>query len=168
MRDLVVTENITLDGVIDAAGGWFQPADGNEDLSDLEAALRRQREAADGLLLGRVTFEQISETLREPGWAHTTVIRSVEEIRALKSETGGAIVTTGSITLVRPLIAAGLVDEYRLYTIRSCAGVADDYLPMQPVRRACVLWSARDSVAGSCSRATGRPQTKETRHDDTA
>ena len=23
MRDLIVTENITLDGVIDAAGGWF-------------------------------------------------------------------------------------------------------------------------------------------------
>jgi len=26
MRDLIVTENITLDGVIDAAGGWFGPA----------------------------------------------------------------------------------------------------------------------------------------------
>lgn len=39
-----------------------------------------------------------------------------DEIRALKSETGGDIVTTGSIRLVRELIAAGLVDEYRLLT----------------------------------------------------
>jgi hypothetical protein len=27
MRKLVVTQNITLDGVIDAAGGWFSPGD---------------------------------------------------------------------------------------------------------------------------------------------
>lgn len=42
--------------------------------------------------------------------------RERDEIRALKSETGGDIVTTGSIRLVRELIAAGLVDEYRLFT----------------------------------------------------
>jgi dihydrofolate reductase len=41
--------------------------------------------------------------------------RERDEIRALKSETGGDIVTTGSIRLVRELIA-GLVDEYRLFT----------------------------------------------------
>jgi hypothetical protein len=44
------------------------------------------------------------------------VLRSVDDIRALKSETGRDIVTTGSIQLVRELIAAGLVDEYRLFT----------------------------------------------------
>jgi dihydrofolate reductase len=44
------------------------------------------------------------------------VLRSVDDIRALKSETGGDIVTTGSIRLVRELIAAALVDEYRLFT----------------------------------------------------
>jgi dihydrofolate reductase len=44
------------------------------------------------------------------------VLRSVDDIQALKSETGGDIVTTGSIRLVRELIAAGLVDEYRLFT----------------------------------------------------
>jgi len=38
-----------------------------------------------------------------------------DEIRALKSEPGKDIVTTGSITLVHALIAAGLVDEYRLF-----------------------------------------------------
>ena len=44
------------------------------------------------------------------------MLRSVDDFRALKSETGGDIVTTGSIRLVRALIAAGLVDEYRLFT----------------------------------------------------
>jgi dihydrofolate reductase len=59
MRDLIVTENITLDGVIEATEGWFDPAGGEDDVSDVEAALRKQREAADALLLGRATFEQM-------------------------------------------------------------------------------------------------------------
>ena len=41
---LVVTENITLDGVIDASEGWFAPAGDEEvDQSDLNEALREQR-----------------------------------------------------------------------------------------------------------------------------
>lgn len=39
----------------------------------------------------------------------------LDEIQALKSRPGRDIVTTGSITLVGDLIAAGLVDEYRLF-----------------------------------------------------
>ncbi len=142
MRDLIVTQNITLDGVIEASGGWFNPAGGEDDLTDVETALRKQREAADALILGRVTFEQmrgywplqtddptgitdyldrvskyvISSTLQDPEWERTAVLRSVDDIRALKSEPGGDIVTTGSIRLVRELIATGLVDEYRLFT----------------------------------------------------
>jgi dihydrofolate reductase len=141
MRDLIVTENFTLDGVIEAED-WFDPAGSKDDVSDVETALRKQREAADALLLGRVTFEQmrgywplqtddttgitdylngvskyvVSSTLQDPEWERTTVLRSVDDIRALKSETGGDIVTTGSIRLVHELIAAGLVDEYRLFT----------------------------------------------------
>jgi dihydrofolate reductase len=142
MRDLIVTENITLDGVIEATEGWFHAAGGEDDVSDVEAALRKQREAADALLLGRVTFEQmrgywplqtddttgitdylndvskyvLSNTLQNPKWERTAVLRSVDDIRALKCKTAGDIVTTGSIRLVRELIAAGLVDEYRLFT----------------------------------------------------
>jgi dihydrofolate reductase len=59
MRKLVVTENITLDGVIDASEGWFAPAGDEEvDQSDLNEALREQAEVADALLLGRVTFQE--------------------------------------------------------------------------------------------------------------
>lgn len=145
MRELIVTQNVTLDGVVDAAEGWFQPAgdDAEEDQTDVETALRQQREAADALLLGRVTFEQmrgywplqtadptgitdylnsvakyvVSSTTQDPEWERTTVLRGelVDEIQALKSEPGKDIVTTGSITLVCDLIAAALVDEYRLF-----------------------------------------------------
>lgn len=144
-RTLAITENITLDGVIDAADDWFAPGDtdADADATDVLDALRRQREAADALLLGRVTFQDmrgywplrtddrtgiaeyldnvskyvVSSTLDEPEWQHTTVLRGdpVGEIRALKATPGLDIVTTGSITLVHTLVGAGLVDEYRLF-----------------------------------------------------
>jgi dihydrofolate reductase len=145
MRDLIVTENITLDGVIDATEGWFAPAgdDADVDESDVVDAVREHREAADAFLVGRVTFEQmrgywplqtddatgisdylnrvpkyvVSATLQDPEWEPTTVLSGplAEEIRVLKSQPGEDIVTTGSITLVHDLTAAGLVDEYRLF-----------------------------------------------------
>src|SRR4029453_10570959 len=60
MRDLVVTENITLDGVIDATDGWFDVTDAPEaDQSDLQAALGEQSAAADAVLFGRVTLEEM-------------------------------------------------------------------------------------------------------------
>jgi dihydrofolate reductase len=142
MRDLIVTENITLDGVIEATEGWFDAASGEDDVSDVETALRKQREGrrcaapragdvrADAWLLAAADrrhdghhrlpqrrFEVRGlQQLQDPEWERTAVPRSVDDIRALKSETGADIVTTGSIRLVRELIAAGLVDEYRLFT----------------------------------------------------
>jgi dihydrofolate reductase len=142
--ELVVTENITLDGVIDASEGWFDPA-GEEDMgySDVVEVLRRQMEAQDALLVGRVTFESfrgywpeqvddetgirehldsvakyvVSSTLEEPGWENTTILRGPleDDVRALKQESGNEIGVTGSISVVHSLIAAGLVDEYRLF-----------------------------------------------------
>jgi dihydrofolate reductase len=143
MRDLIVTENITLDGVIDAEGGWFSVAGDARDQSDLVEALGEQSLAADAFLTGRVTFEGmrafwpeqtddktgvhdylntvqkyvVSTTMGDPEWEHSTVLRGelTDEIRALKSAPGKDIVTTGSITLVHALASAGLVDEYRLF-----------------------------------------------------
>ena len=143
-RDLVVTENVTLDGVVDATEGWFLPAgDTHVDQSDIEDAIRSQRESSDAFLVGRVTFEEmrgywphqaddttgirdhldrvakyvVSSTLVDPKWQNTTVLGGdlLNEIRRLKSAPGRDIVTTGSITLVHCLVAAGLVDEYRLF-----------------------------------------------------
>jgi dihydrofolate reductase len=151
MRDLIVTENISVDGVIDLGGGWFDPqTQGDSDHSDLMAELTRQGQESDAFLTGRVTFEQlrsywpvqtddqtgitdylnqvpkyvVSSTLGDPGWQNTTVLRGPlrEEITALKSAPGRDIVVTGSITLVHGLIAAGLVDEYRLFVYPVVAG----------------------------------------------
>jgi dihydrofolate reductase len=144
MRDLVITENITLDGVIDAKEGWFVPAaDAEIDQSDLIAALTAQREAADAFLVGRTTFEEmrgywpqqtddttgvsdylnrvakyvVSSSLQDPDWDRTTVLRGPlrDEIEALKAAPGKDIVVTGSMTLVADLIAERLVDEFRLF-----------------------------------------------------
>jgi dihydrofolate reductase len=144
LLELVVTENITLDGVIDATEGWFDPAgDEGVDNSDVIEALQRQMEAQDALLLGRVTFESLrgywprqvddqtgvtehlnsvakyvlSSTLEDPDWENTTILRGPleAEVRALKDATRKEVGVTGSISVVRSLIAAGLVDEYRLF-----------------------------------------------------
>jgi dihydrofolate reductase len=144
VRDLIITENITLDGVIDATEGWFAPS-GEEDVdeSDIIAALAEQREAADAFLIGRVTFEQlrsfwpnqtgdetgvsdylnavskyvVSSTLQDPEWDRSTILRGplLDDVQALKAEPGKDIVVTGSLTLVPALIDAGVVDEFRLF-----------------------------------------------------
>jgi len=57
--ELVLTENITVDGVIDATGGWFDPATDEEvDESDVLATVQAEMARQDALLLGRVTFEE--------------------------------------------------------------------------------------------------------------
>jgi dihydrofolate reductase len=141
MRTLAITQNITLDGSIEMIGDWFDP---QQDAADQLAEARRQDETADALVLGRRTFEDfrgywplqtedptgitayldqvqkyvVSSTLTDPGWEPTTVLGSdpVAAVRQLKAQPGQDIVVTGSITLTHALIAAGLVDEYRLFT----------------------------------------------------
>jgi dihydrofolate reductase len=143
MRKLIVTENMTVDGVIDMAAGWFDPLAEDVDQSDMAAVTAAHAAAADALLVGRNTFEAfrgfwpkqthdptgvsdylnqvskyvVSSRLEEPGWENSTVLRGdlVEEVQALKSAEGREIVATGSIQLVHALIAAGLVDEFRLF-----------------------------------------------------
>ena len=75
----------------------------------------------DEFLFGPVQVEGVDleaelARVQDPEWERTAVLRSLDDIRPLKSETGGDIVTTGSISLVRTLLSAGLVDEYRLFT----------------------------------------------------
>ena len=64
MRDLIITENITLDGVVEATANWFGPAGSPSevDQSDHEQAIRDQREAADAFLVGRVTTNRCAAT----------------------------------------------------------------------------------------------------------
>jgi dihydrofolate reductase len=141
MRDLIVTQNITVDGVIEA-GDWFGPADGGPEVLE---TLREQMARADAFLTGRVTFEQlrsfwpaqtddptgvsaylnqvqkyvVSSSLQDPAWEPTTILRGLDDVRRLKDTAGADIVCTGSIHLTHQLIAADLVDEYRLFVYPS-------------------------------------------------
>jgi len=147
MRRLVVTQNITLDGSIEMLDGWFDPQLADDDL--LEES-HRQDAQADALLVGRQTFEDfrsywpkqvddatgvtdylntvakyvVSSTMADPQWQNSTVLTGdpVEQTKALKSQPGKDIVLTGSISLAHTLIAAGIVDEYRLFVYPAVQG----------------------------------------------
>lgn len=142
MRTLAITQNITLDGSVEFLGDWFDPSD-TDGRDDILAELQRQQAASDATLLGRQTFTDfrgywprqtgdttgvtdhlntvqkyvVSSTLADPEWENSTVLSGdpVTEVTALKDRPGKDIVVTGSITLAHTLIAAGLVDEFRLF-----------------------------------------------------
>jgi dihydrofolate reductase len=144
MGRIVVTEFVSLDGVMEDPGGsedfeyggWsFEFSRGDEgDKFKLDEALD-----SEALLLGRVTYEDfaaawpsrdgefadkfnsmpkyvVSSTLEDPEWNNSTVIKGnlVEEVSKLKQESDGDIVVHGSAQLVQALIEQGLVDELRL------------------------------------------------------
>jgi dihydrofolate reductase len=144
MGRIVVTEFVSLDGVMEdpggsenfAQGGWsFKISRGDEgDKFKLDEAF-----ASEALLLGRVTYEGfaeawpsrdgefadkfnnmpkyvVSSTLDEPEWNNSTVLKGdlVEEVGKLKREHDGDIVVHGSARLVQTLIEHDLVDELRL------------------------------------------------------
>jgi dihydrofolate reductase len=146
MGKLVVSQFITLDGVIQAPGeekefdrgGWaFRFQRGDEgDLFKFDEV-----QAAEALLLGRVTYEGfaaawptmteagafaekmnsmpkyvVSTTLHDPTWQNTTVIGAdiPAEVGRLKEGATGDILVNGSAQLVHMLNEHDLVDEYRL------------------------------------------------------
>jgi dihydrofolate reductase len=141
---IVVTEFVSLDGVVEDPGGaedfkyggWsFEFSRGDEgDNFKLEET--RESEA---LLLGRVTYEGfadswpsrtgefadkfnnmpkyvVSSTLGEPEWNNTTVLKGdpVDAVAALKRDVHGNLVVHGSAQLVQLLLEHDLVDEIRL------------------------------------------------------
>jgi dihydrofolate reductase len=144
MGRIVVTEFVSLDGVMEdpggaenfAHGGWsFKISRGDEgDKFKLDETF-----ASDALLLGRVTYEGfaeawpsregefadkfnsmpkyvVSSTLDQPEWNNTTVLKAgvVEEVGKLREEQDGDIVVHGSARLVQTLVEHDLVDELRL------------------------------------------------------
>jgi dihydrofolate reductase len=139
MGAVLVHEFITVDGVIDnpawSAEYGFDPKMG--------AAIGAMMGSSKALLLGRKTYELfapawsartaaedpgapfmnespkyvVSTTLRDPEWSNSTVIGaySPDAIRSLKERVDGNIYVSGSGTLVRALLADGLVDELHLF-----------------------------------------------------
>ncbi len=144
MSRIVVTEFVSLDGVMEDPGGgedfehggWsFKFSRGDEgDKFKLDETME-----SDALLLGRVTYEGFAEawpsregefadkfnsmpkyvvstTLHDPEWTNSTVIKEnvPEEVAKLKRQEAGDIVVHGSARLVLTLTEHDLVDEFRL------------------------------------------------------
>jgi len=140
MRKLIASTWITLDGIFDAnsMGQWFNPYDSEERQNYIRDGIL----AADAFLFGRTTYEMlfpywsslknnemgvaaklnsapkhiVSTTLKKTEWNNASIISdNIEaEIKKLKQQPGNEIQIEGSGELVRSLMKAGLIDEYRL------------------------------------------------------
>jgi dihydrofolate reductase len=144
MGRIVVTEFISLDGVIEdpggsedyTYGGWSFEFDRGEEGDKFK--LDETNDSA-ALLLGRRTYEGfaaawpsregefadkfnnmpkyvVSSTLKDPDWTNTTVIEGdvAGSVQKLRDEVDGDVVVHGSAQLAQALIEEGLVDELRL------------------------------------------------------
>jgi len=144
MGKIVITEFVSLDGVVEDPGGaedyrhggWSFAFDRGEDGNRFKLD---ETVESDALLLGRRTFEGfaaawperegefadkfnsmpkyvVSKTLGDPGWNNSTVLSGdpVEDVSRLKDEFDGTIQVAGSVQLVQELLEARLVDELRL------------------------------------------------------
>lgn len=144
MRKIIVTEFITLDGVVEAPGGnetthphggWqikFRSPEGGKYKFD-------EVNGVDALLLGKTTYEAfaaswpseagnpfgaamnklpkyvVSRSLQKAEWNNSHILRDVAgDVAALKMTEGGDILVYGSATLVKALLHHDLVDELRL------------------------------------------------------
>lgn len=142
MRNLIVTAFVSLDGVMEAPGGEPGYRNSGWTFRDVEfdaAAYEikgREQEETTALLLGRRSYEAfapvwptmedfagynampryvVSSTLEgdDARWP-ATVLRSLDDVAALKQTEGGPIAVHGSATLGHGLADAGLVDRYHL------------------------------------------------------
>ncbi|WP_327634628.1 dihydrofolate reductase family protein [Kribbella sp. NBC_00482] len=99
-----------------------------------------EQDQATAMLLGRVSYQAfslvwpemtedfarynampkyvVSTTLKDSdlvsNWGETTILRSLDDVAALKETEGGPIIINGSATLNRNLSDAGLIDQYNL------------------------------------------------------
>ena len=141
-----VHEFMTLDGVIDNPSWSFDyPFDLK--MGDAIAAVMG---ACKAILLGRRTYELfaptwstrtaaddpgapfmndtpkyvVSSTLTRPDWRNSTVLGpySADAIRGLKERVDGGIYVSGSGTLVRAMLADGVVDELHLFVFPLALG----------------------------------------------
>jgi dihydrofolate reductase len=144
MRRLVVTEFLTLDGIMEdpggaekfERGGWafqFDRGPAGDKFKNDELL------ASDTLLLGRITYEGfaaawpsrtgefadkmngmskvvVSTTLKRAGWNNSILVKEniPQAVSRLKQAPGEDILVAGSAQLVHALMQNDLVDEYRL------------------------------------------------------
>jgi dihydrofolate reductase len=144
MGRIVVTEFVSLDGVMEDPGGsedfehggWSFQFDRGPAFDEFKGA---ETMDADAMLLGRVTYEAfasawperegefadkfnnmpkyvVSSTISDPEWANTTVVSGdlESELARLRDEADSHLIVHGSAQLVHWLIDNNLVDQLRL------------------------------------------------------
>ncbi|HET6252925.1 MAG TPA: dihydrofolate reductase family protein [Puia sp.] len=144
MRKIIVTEFITLDGVVEAPGGNETPhphGGWQTKYGSPEGAKYKIAELAgvDTLLLGKNTYEMfaafwpaqsdkgfgepinkypkyvVSRSLQKADWNNSHILRDVaKDVAALRKSDGGDILVYGSATLAKALLHHDLVDELHL------------------------------------------------------
>ncbi|MFD8411629.1 dihydrofolate reductase family protein [Streptomyces sp. NPDC059650] len=184
---IVVSEFISLDGVVQAPGGPDEDRDGGFahggwthpffDAEVVGGAFADAVSKADALLYGRRTWQNmaaawpgragdpfadrlnslpkyvVSDTLTdaELTWENTSLIAgggALGQIRALREGAGGDLLVMGSPTLVRALIAEGLVDELRLMVMPVLVGGGKSIFPEDGGLHTLELVSSTTSPAG--------------------
>lgn len=139
MGDIRVHEFMTLDGIVETPS-WTVEFGFDPRMGETIGAVMG---TADGLLLGRRTYEMfapawssrtaeedpgapfmnespkhvVTSTLDHVDWQNSSILGGYdpEAIRALKDRTDGGLYVSGSIQLVRALLADGLVDQLHLF-----------------------------------------------------
>ena len=144
MGHIVISENVSLDGVVEdpagdegfERGGWVGRI---EDRAELNQLALDEATGAAAFLLGRRSYQWfasrwpsrtgeladrlnsmpkyvVSSTLDDLDWNNSTLLQgeAVDEVSRLKRELDGEIVVAGSFQLAGTLIERGLVDELRL------------------------------------------------------
>jgi dihydrofolate reductase len=143
MRDVVLYELLSLDGVAEEPGDWMVPG-GDALIDNLARVIAPQ----DAVLLGRGTYDDwagywptadmqpfadfvngtekhvFTSSTPVLEWPNSTFVRGPAEtyVADLKARDGGDIGIHGSIALAQSLLHAGLVDELRLVVSPTTAG----------------------------------------------
>ncbi len=146
-----VHEFTTVDGIVDVPT-WTAPYGFP---ADLAAAIGALTASASGILLGRRTYEMfapawssrtvdddpgapffndspkyvVSRTLTDPGWSNTTVLAGYDPNRIRELTAQGDLYVSGSATLVRAMLADGLVGELHLFVYPVALGAGIRLFP---------------------------------------
>jgi len=184
---VVVSEFISLDGVVQAPGGADEDTSGGFrhggwsmkyfDPEVMGPVIEEFAGRSDALLQGRRTYQVsstawpersgkfadwingaqkyvVSDTLTEAdvaSWKPTTIIRGaalLEEVSTLRGRPGGDVYVYGSLSVVRALLTAGLVDELVLMIEPITLGGGKTLFPDDGQAREFVLTSARTARTG--------------------
>ncbi|MFC0544043.1 dihydrofolate reductase family protein [Kutzneria chonburiensis] len=177
---LTTMTQIALDGVVQDNGRWARGAGDDSTRAFINETYQR----ADAFLFGRRTYELFTEawgtsthpvglalrqapkyvastTLTDASWSGSTVLPDVAAIADLKAKPGGELQVHGSGTLIRSLLAHGLVDEMTLIVVPVIVGHGTRLFPENGPDLALDLVESRVDSKGvtiQVLRPAGRPK----------